>query len=79
MRPHLTIPQRLVMRYMGVKISDDGLRWTASRKRRDLVERAFEKVAVDSWRDGRDLRVRHVPGGIDLVGPKDRMSLRWRP
>ncbi len=76
----MTLWQRLVLRWLGVKISDDGTRWTAPRKRQEIVERAFWRVVDESWREGKDVDVNRAAGGsLRVTGPKGTITVRWLP
>ncbi len=77
-RTPLTIKQRVVLRLLGVKISEDGMRWTAPRKHQDIIEAAFWRMVDDAWRDGKDLDVNRAAGGsLRVTGPKGTLTLRW--
>jgi hypothetical protein len=78
-RAHLNLRQRFVLRWLGVKISEDGLRWTASQRHQDLVEQAFEKAAAEFWIQGGLSNVVETSDGLFLDGPRGRMTLRWTP
>lgn len=76
----LTIAQRLAMRVIGVKVSDDGLRWTAKRTHQALVEKSFQRVPTELWREqGQDVQLIRRSDGLDLVGSHKTMTLRWLP
>lgn len=75
-----TLEQRVVLRLLGIKISDDGTRWTAPRKHKEIVERAFWRVVDDAWREGKDVDVNRAAGGsLRVTGLKGTITLRWRP
>jgi hypothetical protein len=76
----LTITQKLAMRMMGLKVSKDGLRWTAKRNHQALIEKSFRRVPTELWREeGKDVKLVRRPDGLDLVGPNKTMTLRWLP
>lgn len=76
----LTITQRLAFRVVGLKVSDDGMRWTAKRKHQAFVEKCFQRVPTELWREqGKDVRLIRRSDGLDLVGPNKTMMLRWVP
>jgi hypothetical protein len=76
----MSIVQKLVMRAVGLKVSKDGLRWTAKRKHQALIEKSFRRVPTDLWREeGKDVRLVRRDDGLDLVGPNKTMTLRWLP
>jgi hypothetical protein len=76
----MTLKERLVLRCLGIKISDDGMRWTAPRKRQEVVERAFFRVVDNAWREGKDVEVNRAAGGsLRVTGPKGTITLRWLP
>lgn len=77
--PRLGLKERLAMRWLGIKISDDGTRWTAPRDKQALVEEMFTKVYVDAWRNGKDCTVNESAEGWHLKGPKGEITLRWTP
>lgn len=79
----MNLRQRIVLRALGVKISEDGSCWTAPRKRQRLVEQAFAEAAEELWRDNPNADeladVRKDADGIMFAGPKQTIILRWVP
>jgi len=76
----MTLKERVVLRVLGIRISEDGERWTAPRKREALVLDCFKRAVTDAWRDGANLTVTNEPdGGITVTGPKRTITLRWLP
>lgn len=75
----LKLKERAVLRLLGVKISDDGMRWTASRKHEKVVRTAFERGHANAWRNGEVATFTEVADGLSLSGPKGVVTLRWSP
>ncbi len=74
----MTIRERIVLRWLGVKVSDDGLRWTAPRKHHKIIEKSFLRARDDAWRKGIDARLSYLPRGeMSLVLPDRTLTLRW--
>jgi hypothetical protein len=72
--------QWLVTRYYGIKISEDGMRWTAPYKHAAMVEKAFARVSDQMWREsGLDVKAIHTPEGMEIACPNGRITLRWLP
>lgn len=73
----LSLSQRFVLRLYGVKVSDDGMRWTAPRKRRPFIEGAFTQARDNAWREGTPAVLTHQDWGISVSFACSKIELRW--
>ena len=75
---NLSFVQKIVVKLLGVKVSADGLVWTAPRKHQTLVEEAFKGAAVEFWKGGTEVKMSSTDAGITLDrGDGVFMELRW--
>lgn len=72
----LSIVQRVVLRSLGVKISDDGTRLTIPRKRAWLLDGVVDRVRADAWREGVDMPVERNGDEVVIDGPELRVIVR---
>jgi hypothetical protein len=75
--PKPGLKERLVLRLLCVKVSDDGTRWLASRKRQATVERAFQRVVDRAWIDGTPVELSRDSDGMTIKAPGRTIQLRW--
>lgn len=73
---HLSLRQRIVFRLAGIKASDDLGRWTAPRKHREVVIKAFERGCAEMWREGKTAYVEQTDDTVTLVLPGKQLVVR---
>ena len=72
----LTIWQRLVLRFYGIRISDDGTRITIPSRYASMVNGIVDRVTSTAWVEGTVVEITGRPGCVTIAGPGKTVEVR---